>query len=62
MSNNLLQDKIASIRTQPPDPCHHDTGCALLLPAGIRKAGLEVEVRHPVQVLSESQGEVTNFE
>lgn len=50
----LLQDKIAYMRSQNTSLLvTTNTGCSLHLAAGIRAAGLAIEVRHPVEVLAQ---------
>jgi glycolate oxidase iron-sulfur subunit len=50
----LLLDKIAYLRAQDATLLiTTNTGCALHLAAGIRAAGLAIEVRHPVEVLAQ---------
>lgn len=52
-ADNLLQPKIESIKAEQPDiVITSNTGCAMHLRAGIRRAGLDVEVLHPVQLLA----------
>jgi glycolate oxidase iron-sulfur subunit len=52
MSAALAEYKIESLRRDPPDLLvTSNPGCALQLAAGIRAAGLDIEVLHPVQLL-----------
>jgi len=52
MSAVLGARKIEALRRDPPDLLvTSNPGCALQLAAGIRAAGLDIEVLHPVQLL-----------
>ena len=52
MAQRLLADKLRGLRElQPEILVTTNTGCALHLAAGIREAGLEIEVCHPVDLL-----------
>jgi glycolate oxidase iron-sulfur subunit len=52
MSGALGAEKIESLRRDPPDLLvTSNPGCALQLGAGIRAAGLGIEVIHPVQLI-----------
>ena len=52
MADALLADKIEQLRSLQPDILlTSNTGCALHLQAGIREAGLEIEVMHPIVLL-----------
>ncbi|HIP53643.1 MAG TPA: 4Fe-4S dicluster domain-containing protein [Chromatiales bacterium] len=52
MADALRDDKLAALRRAGPRILlTSNTGCALHLAAGIRAAGLEVEVMHPVELL-----------
>lgn len=53
MSDRLREDKLRALRALRPDILvTSNVGCALHLRAGIRAAGLEVEVLHPVALLA----------
>ena len=53
LSAALLDDKIAQLRTNPPRfLVTTNTGCALQLASGIREAGLDIEVCHPVDLIA----------
>ncbi|VAX07529.1 Glycolate dehydrogenase, iron-sulfur subunit GlcF [hydrothermal vent metagenome] len=53
IADALLDLKLASLRNCRPDILvTSNTGCSLHLAAGIRQAGLEIEVLHPVQLLA----------
>lgn len=53
LSQSLLQPKITHLATSGAEILvTTNTGCALHLAAGVREAGLAVEVRHPVQVIA----------
>jgi glycolate oxidase iron-sulfur subunit len=55
MAESLLADKVAALAGQPPRYLvTTNPGCALHLAAGIRAAGLDIEVCHPVELLWES--------
>jgi len=52
MADTLLEDKIAALDALQPDILvTSNIGCGLHLAAGIREAGLAVEVMHPVALL-----------
>ncbi|HEC17175.1 MAG TPA: (Fe-S)-binding protein, partial [Sedimenticola sp.] len=52
MADALLAPKLDSLRECRPDiVLTSNTGCALHFAAGIRNAGLDIEVLHPVQLL-----------
>lgn len=54
MSANILDDKIRAIRDADPRPGIVTTGnpgCIMQIGAGLRAAGLEIPVLHPVQLL-----------
>jgi glycolate oxidase iron-sulfur subunit len=58
MSRTLLRSKLAAIAEQGTDfLVTTNTGCALHLTAGIREAGLEIEVLHPVELIARQLGE-----
>lgn len=53
MAQTLLADKLAHIRrTAPAILATSNLGCALHLQAGIREAGLDIEVVHPVALIA----------
>jgi glycolate oxidase iron-sulfur subunit len=53
MSKRLLEDKINAVRSLNPDIlATSNVGCALQLAAGVRAAGLRIEVLHPVQLIA----------
>ena len=57
MSRAVLDDKIASIAAASPRPATIATGnpgCLMQIGAGLLAAGLEIDVRHPVELLDES--------
>ncbi|MGE5152479.1 MAG: (Fe-S)-binding protein [Bdellovibrio bacteriovorus] len=55
MADSLLSDKVAALSGQPPRYLvTTNPGCALHLAAGIRAAGLAIEVCHPVELIWES--------
>jgi len=52
MAEALLRDKLAAIGDPPPQVIvTTNAGCALHLIAGIREAGLSIEICHPVELL-----------
>ena len=52
-ADKLLQPKIESLKVEQPDiVITSNTGCAMHLRSGIRQAGLDAEVLHPVQLLA----------
>ncbi len=58
MADALLADKIEQLRSLQPDILlTSNTGCALHLQAGIREAGLEIEVMHPVTLVERQSKE-----
>lgn len=53
LSLALLDDKVRHLRESAPTLLvTSNTGCALQLAAGIRRAGLAIEVRHPVELIA----------
>ncbi len=53
LAERLLQDKLSGLRRDPPEILvTTNTGCALHLAAGIRSAGLPIEVCHPVELVA----------
>jgi glycolate oxidase iron-sulfur subunit len=53
MSKRLLEDKINAVRSLNPDIlATSNVGCALQLAAGVRAAGLPIEILHPVQLIA----------
>ncbi len=55
LSRTVLQAKLARLRDDPPDVlATGNPGCLMQLGAGVRAAGLPVQVRHPVELLDES--------
>ena len=57
MSAALGEAKIESLRQHPPDVLiTSNPGCALQLRAGIKAAGLDIEVMHPVQLIDRQMG------
>jgi glycolate oxidase iron-sulfur subunit len=57
MSRAVLEDKIAAIAAANPRPVTIATGnpgCLMQIGAGLLAAGLEIDVRHPVELLDES--------
>ncbi|MBC7946169.1 MAG: (Fe-S)-binding protein [Burkholderiales bacterium] len=57
MSRSLLQDKIAALRSSAATVlCTSNIGCALHLAAGMRGAGMTLEVLHPITVLARQMG------
>jgi glycolate oxidase iron-sulfur subunit len=51
-AQHLLGDKLRQLRAVAPDILvTANTGCALQLAAGVREAGLSIEVCHPVELL-----------
>ena len=57
MSRAVLDDKIATLAAASPRPAIVATGnpgCLMQIGAGLRAAGLSIEVRHPVELLDES--------
>jgi glycolate oxidase iron-sulfur subunit len=57
MSRAVLDDKIGAIAAASPRPAIIATGnpgCLMQIGAGLLAAGLEIEVRHPVELLDES--------
>ena len=53
MAAALLDDKLAHIRDLKPDIIlTTNPGCALHLLAGVRESGLDIEVRHPVELIA----------
>jgi glycolate oxidase iron-sulfur subunit len=60
LSSRLLEDKIKAITDTRPDlVITSNIGCALQLSAGIRRAGLNLEVLHPVQLIARQWPEQT---
>ncbi len=52
-ADQLLADKISSLRRSKAEILvTSNTGCALHMAAGVRESGMEVEVLHPVELLS----------
>jgi glycolate oxidase iron-sulfur subunit len=54
MSAAVLADKIATIRDTTPQPdlvATGNPGCIMQIGAGLRAAGLEIPVVHPVELL-----------
>lgn len=57
MADALLRDKLAPLSDLKPDVIvTTNPGCALHLAAGIREAGLTVEVCHPVELIARQMG------
>lgn len=57
MSARLLADKVAAMKTSGSRViASSNIGCALHLAAGARRAGLEVEVLHPITLLARQMG------
>jgi len=57
MARAVLDDKIATLAAASPPPrlvATGNPGCLMQIGAGIRAAGLEMEVAHPVELLDES--------
>jgi glycolate oxidase iron-sulfur subunit len=53
----LLEPKIAALRTLSADYLvTTNSGCALHLAAGVRAAGLKIQVRHPIELLERQLG------
>lgn len=53
MAAALLEDKLHHIRDLKPDIIvTTNPGCALHLLAGVRESGLDIEVRHPVELIA----------
>jgi glycolate oxidase iron-sulfur subunit len=53
IADALREDKLAALeKSRPEILVTSNTGCALHLAAGIREAGLQIEVRHPVELLA----------
>jgi glycolate oxidase iron-sulfur subunit len=53
MASALLRSKIASLAALAPAILvTTNTGCALHLTAGVREAGLSIEVLHPVELIA----------
>ncbi|UHD14448.1 (Fe-S)-binding protein [Thiocapsa bogorovii] len=53
MAEALLADLLAPVRLDPPDVIvTTNPGCALHLAAGVREAGLEIAVLHPVELIA----------
>lgn len=62
MAEALLETLIAPLRLNPPDLIlTTNPGCALHLAAGVRAAGLDIKVLHPVELLAEALGEVSEM-
>jgi glycolate oxidase iron-sulfur subunit len=52
MADDLLAPKIAALKTlRPHFLATSNIGCALHLKGGLRRAGLKIEVLHPVALL-----------
>lgn len=52
MADALLEDKLIQLKSTPPEYLvTSNIGCALHIQAGLRRAGLDVEVLHPVELL-----------
>ena len=54
MSRAVLEDKLGAITAAEPRPAIIATGnpgCVMQIGAGVRAAGLDIEVRHPVELL-----------
>ncbi len=52
LSHRLQQQKVEAVKKQHPDILvTNNTGCALQLRSGLREAGFDIEVLHPVQLL-----------
>jgi glycolate oxidase iron-sulfur subunit len=57
MARALLADLLAPVHLNPPDLIlTTNPGCALHLAAGVREAGLDIEVMHPVELIAEALG------
>lgn len=57
MSERLLADKVAAIKASSSRIiASSNFGCALHLAAGVRSAGLDIEVMHPVVLLARQMG------
>jgi glycolate oxidase iron-sulfur subunit len=55
MAERLLERKVAAVRSTGIDTLTTgNPGCLMQLGAGLRRAGLAVEVRHPVELLAEA--------
>ena len=53
LSTALLDDKLKQLHTNPPRYLvTTNTGCALQLTSGIREAGLDIEVLHPIDLIA----------
>lgn len=57
MAESLLQDKIEALRhSVAAILCTSNIGCALHLAAGLKGAGITIEVAHPITVLARQMG------
>ncbi len=57
MANSLLQDKIAALSSSAATVlCTSNIGCALHLAGGVRSAGMQLEVLHPITILARQMG------
>jgi glycolate oxidase iron-sulfur subunit len=56
MSRAVLARKVASLAAADPDlVASGNPGCLMQLRAGLARAGLRAQVRHPVEILDASQ-------
>ena len=60
MSQRLLERKLSALREVDPDVVTTgNPGCLLQFGAGIRRAGLDIQVCHPVELLARAYAEPT---
>jgi glycolate oxidase iron-sulfur subunit len=54
IADGLREDKLSALeKSRPQILVTSNTGCALHIAAGIREAGMEIEVMHPVELLAQ---------
>jgi glycolate oxidase iron-sulfur subunit len=65
MARAVLEDKIASLAAAKPRPdlvVTGNPGCLMQIGAGLRAAGLPIDVAHPVELLDLSYEEAGYYE